>query len=170
MYPKKTGQPKCPPAFSALFGGVAGQSNLPLPHVPGRQADCDLPVLIYQWKVKKIIGEEVMGGVRYYLVDWEPTLEPASHVSRDLVRVWKDQKAKMQAPGEKKSRDSGTKKATDQSRVEKRHGGSRRGEGVQFPYMEFTWLFVVSASTCCYFFGSLLDSSLHFHGGISSCT
>ena len=87
----------------------------------------DDPLPPDQWKVKKIIGEEVMGGVRYYLVDWEPTLEPASHVSRDLVRVWKDQKAKMQVPGVKRSRGSGTKKTTDQSRVEKRRGGSRRG-------------------------------------------
>jgi len=48
-----------------------------------------------QWKVRKIIGEEVIGGVRYYLVDWVPTLEPARNVSKDLVEEWKDQKAKI---------------------------------------------------------------------------
>ncbi|KXX81131.1 hypothetical protein MMYC01_204080 [Madurella mycetomatis] len=80
-----------------------------------------------QWKVKKIIGEEVMGGVRYYLVDWAPTLEPASNVSKDLIREWKDQKAKMQAPGMKRNRGSKTKKITDQGEVEKCRGGPRRG-------------------------------------------
>lgn len=79
-----------------------------------------------QWIVKKIIGEKVTGGVRYFLVDWEPTLEPASNVSKDLVKEWKDQKAKMQAPGMKRNRGSGNKKATDQSGVGKRRGAQRR--------------------------------------------
>jgi hypothetical protein len=50
----------------------------------------DGTVPLDQWIVKKIIGEKVTGGVRYFLVDWEPTLEPVSNVSKDLVKEWKD--------------------------------------------------------------------------------
>ncbi|KAH6637329.1 hypothetical protein F5144DRAFT_601997 [Chaetomium tenue] len=71
-----------------------------------------------QWKVRGIIGEEVMGGVRYYLVDWAPTLEPASNVSKDLLEAWKNQKARMQA---------NTRKTTNRSKVVNRRGGMRRG-------------------------------------------
>lgn len=79
-----------------------------------------------QWKVKKIIGEEVMNGRRYYLVDWAPTLEPASNVSKDLVKEWKDQKAKMQPQNvNKKRRGPKTKNAMVQGKVEKFQGGRR---------------------------------------------
>ena len=105
-----------------------GEADLALPDNQEETStgkDSILP--LDQWKVKKIIGEEMMGGVRYYLVDWEPTLEPASNISKDLVKAWKDQKAKMQAPGMKGNLVSGTRKNTDQRRVEKRRRGPRRG-------------------------------------------
>ncbi|KAK4148984.1 hypothetical protein C8A00DRAFT_19282 [Chaetomidium leptoderma] len=105
--------------------GEARLASLDNPETSLTGKDDTLPT--DQWKVKRIIGEEVMGGVRYYLVDWAPTLEPASNVSKDLVRGWKDQKAKMQAPWMKRNRGSGTKKTTDQGKVTKCWGGPRRG-------------------------------------------
>jgi hypothetical protein len=80
-----------------------------------------------QWKVREIIGEEVIGGRKYYLVDWVPTLEPGHNLSEDLLRKWRNRKAKMQGPGMKRSSGPKTKKITDQDKGKKRRGESRRG-------------------------------------------
>jgi hypothetical protein len=78
-------------------------------------------IMLYQWPVSIIVGEEVYDGELHYLMRWEDSLEPASNiVQKGLVQDWnttvKELREDLRSP-------SGTKRprgaASDAGRTKK---------------------------------------------------
>lgn len=55
-----------------------------------------------EWEYREVLGEEVVDGVEYYLLDWYPTLVPKSSVrNNEVLAEYKARKARARASGAK---------------------------------------------------------------------
>jgi len=90
-----------------------------------------------EWEADDIVGEEVIGGVRHYMVNWKPTLEPEGNLGnmRELIEKWERNKAGMGPREEQRKGGSGINRQGSAVRVRRtRVGktgstGARRGRG-----------------------------------------